>query len=139
MRDKGDEDGTRETHRIYCCFAANVLNKRFSKSNELEELHKHHSGKKDEEYERFHEAKRKAKKEAAATGTAMPDDLALTTTVAEGVSCGRVCGVRLEAVHLRAKSGQAPSCRGLAPIWPCCFDMLRRMDLISSSVYDAFD
>ncbi|KAI5668356.1 hypothetical protein M9H77_18209 [Catharanthus roseus] len=46
--------------------------------------------------------------------------------------------LRSEAVHLRAMSSRAPSCRGLALIEPCCADMLRRVEAIVSSISDAF-
>ncbi|KAI5677382.1 hypothetical protein M9H77_08332 [Catharanthus roseus] len=98
-----------------------ILAERFSKSKELEKLHKYRSREKEgsmEILERFHKAKRKAKEEATATGTAMPDDLALMAIVAGG------------AIHLRGESGGAQSCRGLTSIGPCCNDMLRRVEAI---------
>ncbi|KAI5681074.1 hypothetical protein M9H77_02301 [Catharanthus roseus] len=70
-----------------------ILVERFSKSKELEELYKHHLGEKQGEcmdftskgfwYERVHKMKQKAE-EAAPTGTAVPDDLALMAIVVLG-------------------------------------------------------
>ncbi|KAI5663789.1 hypothetical protein M9H77_23112 [Catharanthus roseus] len=50
-----------------------------------------------------------------------------------------VYGAGSEAVHLRAKSIWAPSCRGLALTGPCYADMLKRVEAIVSSISDAFD
>ncbi|KAI5654179.1 hypothetical protein M9H77_31366 [Catharanthus roseus] len=58
-------------------------------------------------YERFHKAKRKAEKEATATGTAIHDDLALMAIVAGGVSRECVYGVGLEVAHMRLESSRA--------------------------------
>ncbi|KAI5682350.1 hypothetical protein M9H77_03578 [Catharanthus roseus] len=69
--------------------------------------------------------KRKAEKEAMVTGTTVPNDLALMSVVIGGVS--------------RRHVYPAPSCRGLAPIGPCCANVLGRVEAAVSSVSDAFE
>ncbi|KAI5657305.1 hypothetical protein M9H77_26098 [Catharanthus roseus] len=129
-----------------------ILVEKFSKSKELEELHKHHSGQKERKYVILPQKSSgiiclifyivgeisRGKEEATTMGIPVPDDLDLMAIVARGVRCGRVYGAGSEAVPLRAESSQ-PSCRGLASIGLCCADILRRMEAALPSVFDAFD
>ncbi|KAI5657069.1 hypothetical protein M9H77_25862 [Catharanthus roseus] len=94
-----------------------ILVERFSKSKELEELHKHRTVYLINIIQRFHEVKRKAEEEAAATGTVVPDNLAITAIVAGGMNHGCVYRAILKAAHLRAKSSWPLLVEGLAPIW----------------------
>ncbi|KAI5663156.1 hypothetical protein M9H77_22479 [Catharanthus roseus] len=123
IRDRGRGQGPGEYTSGSISFTESLVKKqailveKFSKSNELEELHKHQS-REEGEYDRFHVAKSKTKEEAAVTGTTMPDDLALMAIVAGGVRRGCVYRAGSEAVHLRAESSRAPYFRGLASIGP---------------------
>ncbi|KAI5668807.1 hypothetical protein M9H77_18660 [Catharanthus roseus] len=111
-----------------------ILIEKFLKSKELEELHKYQLGEKGV-CERFHEAKWKFEEKATVMGTTVLDDLALMVIVVRGVRQGCVYGAGSEAIHLRAESSRAPSCRGLAPIESCCADMLRRVEAAILSNY----
>ncbi|KAI5682773.1 hypothetical protein M9H77_04001 [Catharanthus roseus] len=69
---------------------------RFSKSRHLEELSKYQIEDNKGQYvdfhfreTKFHESRQKAEAEVAVTGTPMPDDLQLTSTIFGKLSCGR--------------------------------------------------
>ncbi|KAI5671678.1 hypothetical protein M9H77_12042 [Catharanthus roseus] len=47
--------------------------------------------------------------------------------------------ILIGAAHLRVERSPTLSCRGLAPIGPCCADMLQRVEAVVSSVSDAFN
>ncbi|KAI5667856.1 hypothetical protein M9H77_17709 [Catharanthus roseus] len=87
---------------------------------------------------KFHEARQKAKEEAAATGTPMPDDLQLMATISDGLSCNQLYGAGPEAAHLRVESSQVAARLPL-----CCFEaeqrIMKQVEIVVSSVYAAFD
>ncbi|KAI5678718.1 hypothetical protein M9H77_09668 [Catharanthus roseus] len=115
---------------------------RFSKSRHLEELHKHQSRDKKGQYVDFHSkefwARQKAKEEATATGAPLPNDLQLITTISDGLDRGWLCGVGLEAAHLRAESSQVA-----ARLPRYCLEaeqrLMRWVEAAVSNVYAAFD
>ncbi|KAI5661148.1 hypothetical protein M9H77_20471 [Catharanthus roseus] len=105
-----------------------VLAERFSRSKELEELHKDRKGEKKGERKKFYKIKKKAKEEAATMSTTVPDDLRLMAIEVGGMTCN----------HLYGAIGP-PSYRGLALIGPCYADgeqrMLRRWRLLFLAVF----
>ncbi|KAI5672160.1 hypothetical protein M9H77_12524 [Catharanthus roseus] len=103
-----------------------VLAERFSRSKELEELHKDRKEEK-KRGKKFYKIKKKAKEEVAVTVTTIPDDLHLMTIAAGGMTRSNLYGASSEATHLRVKSNHTPSCRGLALIRPCYAHAEQRM------------
>ncbi|KAI5680814.1 hypothetical protein M9H77_02041 [Catharanthus roseus] len=65
------------------------LTERFSKSKQLEELHKHQTGDKKGQYMDFQSKEFKAEEETTATGADMPNELHHMATIAGGLSHGR--------------------------------------------------
>ncbi|KAI5663064.1 hypothetical protein M9H77_22387 [Catharanthus roseus] len=99
MTYRGRGNGDKGSMRVGPSTSSTTLAERFSRSKELEELHKHRFGEEKGE-ERFYELKRKAEEEASVMDTTVPNDLRLMAIAASSMSCGRLYVAGSEAAHL---------------------------------------
>ncbi|KAI5668032.1 hypothetical protein M9H77_17885 [Catharanthus roseus] len=107
------------------------LSWRFSKSKQ--EPHKHQKGDKKRQYVDFKLAEFWTDEEAAATSTALPNDLHLMVTVAGGLSRGHLYGAGSEAADFRAESKQTAT--RLPPFYLDAEQwMIMRVEAVTSSV-----